>query len=181
MADTIGSQLFTSLMLSTKSLFPNNKVIRAQTGGAEPQDPYVSLRIIRDRQLGLANIPTLLSNTNQTKIQVNWEALVQFTFTSIDEEDAFDLAKTFVQYLNTPLTREIFRSNKLSWSTVSPIRNVNYVRESVWTQHYNVDVTFYYAATTLQTIVPIEVVEMTDLISGEVYTVPPDVIIDHTP
>ena len=175
--DNSYSQLMQSLITSTKDLFPSTKVIRANENGPEPTGPYISVKVIRDTQSGQASQDSLLSPSLQSTTIANYTALVQFSFTSIDEDAAGDLAKTFVQYMNTSITREVFRRNKLSKLSVSVIRNVPYVRETVWTQYFNVDVTFSYAVKTTQTTIPIEVVEITDSLSGEVFTVPPDVII----
>ncbi len=177
MAENSYSQLMTSLVTSTKALFPATTVGRSNQGNIEPNKPYISIKIIRDTQAGSATQDTLLNEDSESRTIATYTAVVQFSFTSIDEDAAGDLAKTFVQYMNTSLTREVFRANKLSKLSVSVIRNVPYLRESVWTQYFNVDVTFAYSVTTTQVMTPIETVEITDLLSGEVFTVPPDVII----
>lgn len=175
--DNSYSQLIQSVITATKSVFPDNKVIRGNTNGQEPDNPYIAVRVIRNTQNGLAYNDTQLSSDGYMTTRVNYEALVQFSFTSTDEEAAADLAHTFVQYINTPATREIFRKNKLGKTTVSSIRNVAYKRESVWTQYYNVDVTFVYATLTRQQMTPITAVEVTEEISGTVFVVPPNVVI----
>lgn len=177
MAETSYTDLSLNLIAATKSLFPNNKVIFGNLGKPEPDNAYVVIRVIRDSQNGVAQTATLLNLSNQMNTLVNYEALVQFSFLSTEDDTAANLAKYFIQYLNTPLTREIFRANNLSKLSVSPIRNVTNPRESTWTQHYNVDVTFVYSILTQQTTIPITVVQVSDEISGTVFTVPPDVII----
>lgn len=177
MVDTSYAELMQNLVVATKTLFPDNKVFRGKINGTEPLNPYITINIIRDMQMGLASQATLLNNGKEMEVLTNWEALVQFSFTSIDENSAGNLAKMFAVYLNMPTTREVFRQNHLAKVKVSNIRNVSYKRETVWTQYFNIDVTFYYAILTKQEMFPIEVVEMTDLISGEVFTAPPDVII----
>lgn len=175
--DSIYSQLMQSLITATKSIFPDNKVIRGNTNGQEPDNPYIAVRLIRNNQIGIAQNDSQLTVDGKMTTKVNYEALVQFSFTSIDEEVAADLAYTFVQYLNTPKTREIFRINHLGKTGVSTVRNVPYKRESEWTQYYNVDVTFVYASITTQDMNPITAVELIDEISGTVFVVPPEVII----
>lgn len=175
--DNSYSQLIQSVITATKTMFPNNKVIRGNTNGQEPDNPYIAVRVIRNTPVGLPYNDTNLSATGIMTTRVNYEALVQFSFTSIDEEAAADLAHHFVQHLNTPVTREVFRKNKLGKTAVSTIRNVAYKRESVWTQYYNVDVTFVYATITQQDMTPITAVQVTEEISGTVFVVPPDVII----
>lgn len=170
--DSIHSQLMQSLITSTKSIFPDNKVIRAQQGGKEPTNPYVVIQVIRDEQIGGAYIDTLLSSTNTISTTVMYEALVQFSFISKDSEVAGNMAKQFNQYMNTPATREVFRVNKLSKKQSSPIRNVASLREGEWVEHYNVDVSFNYASITEQAYQPITSVTFLDEMSGEVTTVP---------
>lgn len=175
--DSSYSQLIQSVITATKSIFPDNKVIRGNTNGQEPNNPYVAVRVIRNTPTGLPYNDTNLSAGGIITTRVNYEALVQFSFTSIDEEAAANLAQTFVQYINTPPTREIFRQNNLGKTSISSIRNVAYKRESVWTQYYNVDVTFVYATITQQEMTPITAVEITEEISGTVSVVPPNVVI----
>ena len=175
--DSIFSQLMQSLITATKTIFPDNKVIRAQQGGAEPSNPYVSIRVIRDEQVGRNYVDTLLSEDSEITTTVNYETLVQFSFLSKDSDVAGDMAKQFIQYLNTPVTLRNFRINKLSKISVTPIRNVASLRDGEWVEHYNVDVLFNYASRTVQSFQPIEVVEMLDELSGEVFTVPPEVVI----
>lgn len=175
--DNSYSQLIQSVITATKTMFPDNKVIRGNTNGQEPDNPYIAIRVIRNTPTGLPYNDTNLSSTGVMTTRVNYEALVQFSFTSIDEESAADLAHHFVQHLNTPATREVFRKNKLGKTLVSSIRNVAYKRESVWTQYYNVDVTFVYATITQQDMTPITAVQVTEEISGTVFVVPPNVII----
>lgn len=175
--DNSYSQLMQSIFTATKSIFPDNKVIRANQGEAEPQNPYVVYSVIRDTQIGLAYQDTLLSSSNEAITKANYEVLVQFSFISKDVDASGNMVKTFVQALNSPTIREVFRKNKLSKTDISPIRNVPIKRESTWIQFYNVDVTFTYAVETKQIMTPIEVVEITEEITGTVYTVPPDVVI----
>ncbi len=175
--DNSYSQFIQSVVTSTKSMFPDNKVIIGNSNGQEPINPYISLRVIRNTPVGSAYNDTQLSSDGMMSTRVNYEALVQFSFTSTDEEAAADLAYTFVQYINTPRTREVFRRNNLGKTNISSVRNVAYKRETVWTQYYNVDVTFVYATITRQEMTPITAVELTEEISGTVFVVPPNVVI----
>ena len=175
--DNSYSTLMQSLFTSTKTIFPDNKVIKANLSEAEPEDPYVVFRIIREQQLGLGYNDTFLSATNVMTTRVNYEAVVQFSFTSKDEGAAGSMAKTFVQALNSPLTRETFRKNKLSKVSMSPLRGVPLKRETMWVQSFNIDVTFNYAVVTSDVMTPITVVQIEDEIEGTVFTVPPDVVI----
>jgi hypothetical protein len=182
MADTIYSQLRQSIYTATKSLFPDNKVIIANTNAEEPNGPYVAIRLIRNTQLGTAYVDTLLSAAGKMTTTTNHEALVQFTFTSVDETSpnvAGDMVTYFEQTMETSLTREVFRVNNLSKIRISPIRNVAYKRENVWTECFNIDVTFMFAVRTIQDMVGIETVAIEDPITGVVYTIPPNV--DITP
>lgn len=166
-----------NLVTSTKSIFPNNKVIRSTQSEEEPTGPYVSINLIRDTQVGQMYQDTLLSDSNIMITKANYEALVQFSFVSRELDVAGDMAKTFVHALGTPLTRETFRKNKVSVLSKSPIRNVPSKRESTWVQYAIVDITFTYAVETRQTMVPITAVQITEEITGTVFTVPPDVVI----
>lgn len=175
--DSSYSDLMQSIFTATKTLFPDNKVIKANLSGSEPENPYIVFRVIRDEQLGLAYNDTLLNASNVMTTRANYEVLVQFSFVSKDEDIAGSLVKTFVQALNSPVTREQFRKNKLSKTNISPIRSIPTKRETTWIQYYNVDVTFNYAVVTSNVMVPITVVQIEDEIEGTVFTVPPDVVI----
>lgn len=175
--DSTYSQLIQSLITSTKSIFPDNKVIRAQQGGNEPTNPYVVVQVIREDQVGTPYVDTLLSTTNKITTTVVYDALVQFSFISKDSDAAGNMVKQFVQLMKTPSTREVFRINRLSCRQISSVRTVSSLREGEWVQHYNVDATFSYASITEQTYQPITSVTLEDEMSGEVTTIPPEVII----
>lgn len=179
MADSSYTKLRESLVTSTKLIFPDNKVIFGNVNGEEPDNPYVVIRIIKDEQTSMAYNDTLLSPTSQMTTTVNYEILAQFSFLSRDTTAAGDMVKTFVQYLNTPPILEELRKNRLGKKSISQIRNVAIKRETSWIQSYNVDVTFIYAIRTSQTMVPIVTVEVGNDITGEVFTAPPDVVIQR--
>ncbi len=182
MADTIYSQLRQNLFTATKSLFPDNKVIIANTNAPEPNGPYVAIRIIRNIQVGTPYTDTLLTAASVMSTTTTHEVLVQFTFCSIDEEnlnEAGDMVTFFEQSMETMPTREVFRVNNLSKVRVSPIRNVAYKRENVWTECFNIDVTFMFAVRTYQNMIGIDTVAIEDPLTGDIYTIPPNV--DITP
>lgn len=171
------SQLTRSIFTSVKSIFPDNKVIEGNQSGNEPQNPYVSFQIVRDVPLGMTSGRGLLGSDNSIPVISNWEALIQFSFVSKDFGVAGNMAKTFVHMLNAPNTLEIFRKNKLCKTTTSPIRNLPVKRDLDWIHYFNVDVAFIYAVETREELIPMTVVEITNQISGTVFTVPPEVVI----
>jgi hypothetical protein len=183
MADTIQSQLRQSLFTSTKALFPDNKVIFGNTNLGEPDEPYVIIRIIRNTKVGTAYLDTLLNADSIQTTTNHYEALVQFSFVSaepITDENPFDIAADMVSYfeqiLDTSSVRENFRVNHLAKLRVSPIRNVAYQRETLWTNFYNIDVTFLYAVRTEQNMIGIDTVVVEEM-NGDTYTIPPNVVI----
>jgi len=175
--DSSYSQLMQSVMTATKSIFPDNKVIVANQSENEPDGPYVAFSVIRDTQIGLSYHDTQLSSSNINITRANYEVLIQFSFVSREMYVSGDMVKTFIQALSAPPTREIFRKNKLSRSSASPSRYVPSKRESTWVHYHLVDVTFTYSVETRQSMIPIVTAEITDDITGTVYTVPPDVVI----
>lgn len=178
MTDTIYSQLRQNLVTATKTIFPSNKVILSNLNGQEPNNPYVAIRIIRDTQTGIASHDTRLSATGKQTTTTNHEVLVQFSFVAVEDFDAAgDLATHFLQKLETSATREAFRLNHLAKLSATPLRNMTYKRETLWAQQYNVDILFMYAVRTEQAMTPIDTVVMEDLLTGDVYTIPPNVVI----
>jgi len=171
------SQLMQALITSTKYIFPNNKVIRKVLGKNEPDAPYVALQVIREVQIGAGTTSTLVDTEGNISVLVPYEALVQFSFISKDEEAASNMARHFIQFMNTPKVKNIFRSNNLSQKGMSSLRNVASLREGEWVQHQNVDVTFTYSSLTTQQQDIINSIEIVDEITGEVITIPPEVII----
>lgn len=177
MINTIASDLIQSLVTATKYIFPDTIVARAKNNLPEFDEPYITVRVLSNTPVGTPSVDTLLSTSNKQTTTVNYNALVQFSFTALDEDVSFDLATHFAHVMNSTSVREAFRANNLSKLTISSVRDVSYMRETIWTQYYNVDVLFAYASVTEETLVPITAVQIEDLVSGEVFTVPPDVVI----
>jgi hypothetical protein len=170
------SDLKLALATSLKTIFPNNAVIRSQQNGPEPSNPYVVITVLRATQTGMPHRETLVDQGFST-IRVDYQAVVQFSFISKNEESAGDMANLFMQRVNHPSTREVFRSNGLAYLSGSNLRNVANKRETTWIQSYNVDINFLFSILTSDEAITINTVEITDLLSGEVFTAPTNVII----
>lgn len=148
-------------------------IIFSHLSGAEVDESYVVINILSVNQIGHHQTSTLTNLANQLSIIANYELNVQFSFCG---SEAGNLATTFSQRINNnPIVWEAFRKNKLGIMRKTQLRRAPQKRDTQWVDFFNMDVTFSYAAHTLQEIEVIDVVIMQDP-DGDVYTIPPEIV-----
>lgn len=176
------------------SVEQNAGIIFSHTGGAEPSGPYVVINIINIEQQGHHSTSTLAklratygfglgwgehySDSDAEHIlvvQVPYEVQIQFGFCG---SLAGDMAQHFTQRINNnPWVFEELARNKLGVMRKSQIRRIPQKRDTKWVEYFNQDVTFSYIGLTEQSVDIIESVVLQDEYTGDVFTIPPGIVL----
>lgn len=152
----------------------NTGIIFSHLNGAEPSVSYVAINILQIEQVGKNYTSTFANTAGEITIQGNYNIYVQFSFIgSLSGE----MSQSFTQRLNNVLIREELQRNGLNLRTKTNIRRAPQKRDTKWVEYHNMDVVFTYAVNTQQIVDVVEVVSITNTLTGEVQTVPPDFII----
>lgn len=160
--------------LAALSEYPDHEVIFSHTNSTEPSQSYVVINILSVEQQGRQSNSTMTSLVDNQEVQTitaSYEVYVQFSFIgSLSGE----MSSSFNQRLGSnPIVEQEFRRNKLGFLRKSQVRRAPQKRETKWVEYHNLDAYFSYSAITQQVVDIIETVILQDLITGEVYTVPP--------
>ena len=163
-----------NVALVALSDFPDTPVIFSHISGLEPAESYVIINILSNTQVGHHSTSSLTNDEEILSTQVSYEVYVQFSFCG---SKSGDLAMTFNQRINN--NHRVFEAltlNNLGVMRKSPTRRAPQKRETKWVEYQNMDVTFSYIIATQEAANTIEVVIVQDLQTGEVYTVPPNIV-----
>jgi len=161
-------------IIAALSEYPDTPVIFSHGNGGEPAENYVVINILNIEQQGRQSNSTMTSLVDNQEVQtitVSYQVYVQFSFIgSLSGE----MSQSFNQRLGSnPIIEQEFRRNKLGFLRKSQVRRAPQKRDTKWVEYHNLDAYFSYSAITQQVVDTIETVILQDLITGEVYTVPP--------
>ena len=163
-----------------EQLFPtptqqNSGVIFSHSNGTEPNNPYVTVNILNVEQQGHGSMSSLTNADEELSVNVSYEVMVQYSFFG---STAGDMAMHFNQRINNnPVVLEEIARNKLGFMRKSQLRRNPQKRDTQWIDSYNMDVTYSYIANTQQIVDVIEVAIMEDVLTGDVFTVPPGIVL----
>lgn len=156
--------------------YPLVPIIFSHSNGTEPVDTYLSINIIDMQQIGHNSTPALTRENSILDIRVVYEVMVQFSFFGAE---AGNVAHSFTQRINNnPIVFEELSKNKLGVMRKTTLRRNPQKRDTQWVEAFNMDVTFSYILNTPQVVETVEIVVLQDEYSGEVFTVPPDAVIN---
>jgi hypothetical protein len=172
---SIYSDLRTAIRSGTcevlRDFFPNPKtapVIFSNSNGKEPAETYAVIEIRDIDQLSQSYRSTLSNKANELTIQSMYEVDVRFTFIG---SGSGDIAYSFQNRVgNTPASSETYRKNKLGFMRKNNITHIPQKRETQWIDSHNITVTFSYLVNTQQIVDVIDSVELTDELTGKIYT-----------
>lgn len=155
--------------------YPTMPVIFSHSNGTEPAESYVVINILSIEQQGHNSTSTLTNEDEELSITASYEVLAQFSFCGSLSGDA---SHSFNQRINNNhlVFEELGRYN-LGVLRKSTIRRAPQKRDTQWVEFHNMDVTFSYNVVTQQLVDVIESVIMEDVLTGEIFTIPPDIVI----
>lgn len=153
------------------SEYPTVPVAFAHMNMTEPAESYVTINVLQIDEQGRQSSSTKTDEQERLTISASYEVFVQFTFIG---SKAGEMSQSFSQRLGSnPVAHQEFRRNKLGFMRKSQIRRVPQKRDTKWVDYCNIDAYFSYSVITEQLVGIIETVILQDLITGEVFTVPP--------
>lgn len=153
----------------------NSGVIFSHSNGTEPNKPYVTVNILNVEQQGHGSASSLTNPDKELSVNASYEVMVQYSFFG---STAGDMAMHFNQRINNnPVVLEEAARNKLGFMRKSQLRRNPQKRDTQWIDSYNMDVTYSYIANTQQIVDVIEVAIMEDVLTGDVFTVPPGIVL----
>lgn len=153
----INSYLKEALFYPTNKIineeFPNTPVIHSHQSGNEPTGTYVVINPIMPEQIGRTQYSTTASDQETIHITTVWETTTQFEFIG---KDGADMAFFFDLAMNNVVNWEEFQRKELSFIRKSNVRPAPMLRETMWVERYNLDVTFTFSVTQTQVVDIIE-------------------------
>lgn len=153
------------------SEYPTVPVAFSHTSMTEPAESYVTINVLRIDEQGRQSSSTKTNEDSELLITSSYEVFVQFTFIG---SKSTEMIQSFTQRLGSnPVAHQEFRRNKLGFMRKSQIRRVPQKRDTKWIDYCTIDAYFSYSVATQQIVDTIETVILQDLITGEVFTVPP--------
>jgi hypothetical protein len=156
--------------------YPTMPIIFSHTNGTEPSETYLVINILDIQQIGHHSTPGLTDPSLVLDARVSYEVMVQYSFQG---SLAGDAVHDFTQKINNnPLMFEQLQKYKLGFMRKTQVRRAPQKRDTKWVENFNLDVTYSYVINSRQDVDTVEVVIIQDGLSGEVYTVPPDVEIN---
>lgn len=165
-----------NVALVANSEYPLIPVIYSHSNGTEPVETYVSINILDIQQIGHHSTPALTRANEILDVRVAYEVMVQFSFFG---SLAGDAAHSFTQRINNnPQVFEELSKQKLGVMRKTTLRRNPQKRDTKWVEAFNMDVTFSYILNTPQLVDTVEIVVLQDEYSGDVFTVPPDAVIN---
>lgn len=157
------------------SAYPTFKFISSHGNGSEPAESYGVYNILSIEQQGHSTTSTLTREDETLDYSGAFEVMVQFSFLG---SQAGEIVHVFTQRINSsPWVLEEQNRNKLGFMRKSSVRRAPQKRDTQWIEAFNVDVTFLYIVNTNELVDVIESVVILDEITGEIYTVPPNITI----
>lgn len=155
--------------------YPTMPVNFSHTNGEEEAESYVVVNILSMQQEGHHSSSTLTNTDEELSVFVAYEVMVQYSFVGSLSGEA---VQSFTQRINNnPIVFEELGRNKLGVLRKSLVRRAPQKRETQWIEGFNMDVTFSYILNTQQLVDVIEVVVMQDDLTGDVFTIPPGVVL----
>lgn len=165
-----------NVALVANSEYPLMQINYSHSNGTEPVDSYVSINILDIQQIGHHSTPALTRANEVLDIRAVYEVMVQFSFFG---SLAGDAAHSFTQRINNnPLVFEELSKQKLGILRKTTLRRNPQKRDTKWVEAFNMDITFSYIVNTPQLVDVVEIVVLQDEYSGDVFTVPPDAVIN---
>lgn len=165
-----------SVALVANSEYPTMPTIYSHQNGLEPAESYLSINILDVQQIGHHSTPALTTATEILDVRVVYEVMVQFSFFG---SLAGDAAHSFTQRINNnPLVFEELSKQKLGIMRKSTLRRAPQKRDTQWIEAFNIDITFNYIVNTAQPVDVVEIVILQEEYSGDIFTVPPDAVIN---
>lgn len=165
-----------SVALVANSEYPTMQINYSHSNGTEPVDSYASINILDVQQIGHHSTPALTRENEILDIRVVYEVMVQFSFFG---SLAGDAAHSFTQRINNnPLVFEELSKQKLGVMRKTTLRRNPQKRDTKWVEAFNMDITFSYIVNTPQLVDVVEIVILQDELSGDIFTVPPDAVIN---
>lgn len=156
--------------------YPTMPVVYSHQNGSEPAETYMTINILNVDQIGHHSTPALTRANEILDVRVAYEVMVQFSFFG---SLAGDAAHDFTQRINNnPLVFEELSKNKLGIMRKTNLRRNPQKRDTKWVESFNMDITFSYIINTPQLVDVVEIVVLQDEYSGDVFTVPPDAVIN---
>lgn len=155
--------------------FSTSPIIFSHGDGDEPSESYVVINILNIDQQGHHSTSVLTDQDRKLTFSTAYEVLVQYSFVG---SQSGNMIHEFNQNLgNNPLVTEEFSRYKVGYMRKSPIRRIPQRRDTQWVEYFNIDVTFNYIVNTEQLVDTVETVVVEDVLSGEIFTVPPDAVL----
>lgn len=164
-----------NVALVALSEFTNPQVIFSHLNGAEPAESFVIINILSNTQQGHHTTSTLTDTQEILATQASYEVFVQFSFCG---SKSGEMSSSFNQRINN--NHKVFEElakNNMGVMRKSPMRRAPQKRDTKWVEYHNLDVTFSYTVVTKELVDVIEVVILENLQTGEVFTVPPNIVI----
>lgn len=163
----------TKKALSTE--FVNPYIVISHAGTEEAPETYGVVNILSIFQTGKSVVSTGVNADNEMSLQAHYEVLAQFSFLgSLSNDMAFCFSHNIS---SNPVVYEELYKSQVAYLRKSDIRRAPQKRETEWIEACNIDVTFNVIINQQQIIDTVDAVIIQDTITGEVYTVPPDVVI----
>lgn len=163
-----------NVALVALSEFTNPQVIFSHVNGTEPAESFVIINILSNTQQGHHTTSTLTDTQEILATQASYEVFVQFSFCG---SKSGEMSSSFNQRINN--NHKVFEElakNNMGVMRKSPMRRAPQKRDTKWVEYHNLDVTFSYTVVTQELVDVIEVVILQDVITGDVFTVPPDIV-----
>lgn len=163
-----------NVALVALSEFTDPVCIFSHLNGTEPAESFVIINILSNTQQGHHTTSTLTDNQEILATQASYEVFVQFSFCG---SKSGEMSSSFNQRINNnhKVFEELARNN-MGVMRKSPMRRAPQKRDTKWVEYHNLDVTFSYTVVTQELVDVIEVVILQDIITGDVFTVPPDIV-----
>lgn len=153
------------------SEFPTVPAIFSFLSGTEPAESFVIINILSNTQIGHRSTSSLVSSGGLQSFQSFYEVMVQFSFCG---SQSGAMSSSFNQRINnSQLVLQEQTRNNLGVMRKSPMRRAPQLRDTKWVEYHNLDVTFSYNVVTQEDVGIIEVVILENVLTQEIFTVPP--------
>lgn len=158
--------------------FPTSEIIVSHSNPdqlSELPESYGVINILSISSTGKTAISTGANEDSQVSLQAHYEIQAQFSF--IGSQSA-DMAFCFYHNISAnPVVFEELYKSKIAYLRKSDVRRAPQRRETQWVEAFNVDATFNFIVNYQQVVDTVDAVILQDTISGEIYTVPPNIVI----
>lgn len=171
------TDILSAIKTSLNGYFSPMPVVKlTNDGNPEPTTPYITVDILQDDQIGGTHEGSRTDSNRRLRVAGVYRLRIRFEGIG----DSSGLIKDLEFGLNSPILRDRFSKNKLSYSAKTAMRRLPKLRETKWINCLSFDVEFFYSVEDKPLVDTIEHVQIEATYNGAVND-PMENVIDINP